>query len=317
VVTGLVASLVAGVVVIPTLLHNGRLPAITGAGNATPIPSTQHSAPPVAMAGFDVKKAMSIPAGSPAAGPGVSDTTCTTVAVEKCILVHGNGKRILLLGDSHASMLVPAFRAIARKEGATLAIAAKSGCPWQQTLRFTRGDPQCGQLQQDWYGKVIPAFRPDIIILASRATDHKVGSEYGVESADASMPKGASALLAATTERSLQALKAPGRLLIVEEPVPVSRQNTLSCLSGVALSSACSFVTEGASEAELSYRALPQRMTGVRSLNLDPLVCPELPVCDPIVEGFVVRLDHDHISQAWSAYIANDLDKLLHKLGAF
>lgn len=315
VASGLVASLLVALLVIPSLLQSDRLPAIKLAGSGVPLSAEQRTIVPTTMAGFDVEAATKIPAGSPAAGPGATNPACLNVPIDECILVRGDGPRILLMGDSHASMLLPAMRAIARKAGATLALAAKSGCPWQQTLRFTRGEPDCENFQKQWYEHVVPEFDPDIIILASRATDHLIGSGYGVESTDGTPPTDVSALMAATAERSLLALAAPGRTLVVEEPVPVSADNAMSCLSGVALSSECSFLADGASKAELSYRALAERLPGVRTIDLDPLVCPDLPVCDPIVGGIVVRLDHDHISAAWSAFMSDDLDALLRAKG--
>lgn len=317
VASGLVASLLVALVAIPFLLQNDRLPAIKVAGSGSPISTEQSTTPPTTMAGFDVEAATEIPAGSPAAGPAPISSSCLDVPIDDCIVVQGDGPRILLMGDSHAAMLLPAMRVVALNAGATLAVAAKSGCPWQQTLRFTRGEPECESYQQQWYQSVVPEYDPDIIVLASRATDHVIGSTYGVESTDGTPPTDVSALLATTTERSLLALAAPGRILVVEEPVPVSLDNAESCLSGVTLSSECSFLADGASKAELSYRAIAERLADVRTIDLDPLVCPELPVCDPIVDGIVVRLDHDHITPAWSAHIADELDALLRLKGVF
>ncbi|MGB8651279.1 MAG: acyltransferase family protein [Mycobacteriales bacterium] len=320
-VSGLAASLVAGVVVLPTVLHDRRLPVIAPAGGVSAAALHAASDPrvvPVQMAGFDAEKATRIPAGSPADGPALPDPSCTKVPVAQCIAVHGTGKRVLLLGDSHAGMLLPAFRAIAKRENATLAVASRPGCPWQQALLFTHGnDEDCKRVKKTWYRRVIPDFDPDVIVLATRATDHKVGASYSVKSLDPSLPTDPSGLLVAATRQSLTALARPGRLLVVVEPVPVDPQHALSCLSGVRVSTSCAFETEGLSPAETGYRALARELPGVRTVDLDPLACPRLPVCDPIVDGFVVRRDHDHLTPAWSAYIADDVDTLLRRAGVF
>src|SRR5207245_10757572 len=59
---------------------------------------------------------------------------CYNVPVEKCTVVHGTGQHLLLIGDSHAAMLVPTFTAIAQQEHLTLSIDVRGGCPWQRNL---------------------------------------------------------------------------------------------------------------------------------------------------------------------------------------
>jgi hypothetical protein len=71
-------------------------------------------------------------------------------------------------------------------------------------------------------------------------------------------------------------------------------------------------VADATSAADLSFRSFATTMPDVRSIDIDPLVCPYLPTCDPIVDGVLVRVDHDHISFAWSAHMAEDLRRLLH-----
>ena len=308
---GLVCSLVAGLLVIPGLLHSRRLPVITAAGSG--VVAATSAVPPVSMSGFDVLAAAQLPADFPLDFP--TDLSCTTVPLDQCLLTKGSGKKVLLLGDSHAGMLVPALTEIGRQHDLTVMVASMSGCPWQQTLVFTRGLATCGDIQDIWYQRVIPEFDPDVIIVASRATDHAVGADYGVKSNDPSMPKDMSQAMVATADRTLRSLESPDRSLVLIEPVPVGKENTMSCLSGVQLSSGCSFVTEGTSSAEAGYRALERKIMNFHSVDIDPLVCPALPVCDPVVDDILVRLDHDHISAAWSLHIAPQLDELLTRLG--
>ena len=46
---------------------------------------------------------------------------CARSSLRKCIVVHGTKQRVLLVGDSHALMWVPAFEELARRESLTLA----------------------------------------------------------------------------------------------------------------------------------------------------------------------------------------------------
>ena len=44
--------------------------------------------------------------------------------------MHGTGRHVLLMGDSHAEMLIPTFTEIAQPENLTLSLAVTAGCPW-------------------------------------------------------------------------------------------------------------------------------------------------------------------------------------------
>lgn len=316
VATGLLASLLAGLLLFPTVLRSQApvqiRPADAGSA-AGALPDGQR----VSMAGFDINAASALPAQSDAGGSGPKDTSCTKGSIDDCIVVRGAGKKVLLMGDSHALMLLPALRAIATRGGFTLAVAAFTGCPWQTGLVFSSSDkPGCTATKQHWYDAVIPQYRPDMIILVSRATDHTPGSEYSVESADPSVTgTNASELLISATTSTLKRLTARGQRVAVVEPVPVSKKHSLECLSGARFADECSFVTDGPSPAERAYRALHTTMPSVQAVDIDPLICPRLPVCDAVSSGTVVRKDHDHITARWSAFISEQLEATLRADG--
>ena len=60
--------------------------------------------------------------------------TCLHKPVAACTVVHGTGRHVLLMGDSHAWMMIPAFSEIARRENLTLSVSVRGGCPWQRDL---------------------------------------------------------------------------------------------------------------------------------------------------------------------------------------
>ena len=103
---------------------------------------------------------------------------CLGAPVDKCTIVHGTRQRVLLVGDSHARMWIPAFEEIARRESLTLSVAVLPGCPWQRGVVFT-GDVfltpgqrrDCLRHQADWYDRVVPQLRPDVIILVHKGYD--------------------------------------------------------------------------------------------------------------------------------------------------
>jgi SGNH domain (fused to AT3 domains) len=57
---------------------------------------------------------------------------CLGTSVERCTTVRGTRQRVLLIGDSHAQMWLPALEAIARQDSLTLSVAVLDACPWQR-----------------------------------------------------------------------------------------------------------------------------------------------------------------------------------------
>ena len=84
-------------------------------------------------------------------------------------MVTGGSPHIVLMGDSHARMLVPAFTEFAKREGATLSLLIQTTCPWQRDLVFAgpRDQAECKAQQPDFYDRVIPELDPDIVVLAA------------------------------------------------------------------------------------------------------------------------------------------------------
>jgi hypothetical protein len=62
------------------------------------------------------------------------------------------------------------------------------------------------------------------------------------------------------------------------------------------------------------FRALAKQ-PGVWSLDLDRLVCPRYPRCDPVVNDIIVRRDHTHITATYAAALASALDDRLRAEG--
>ena len=67
----------------------------------------------------------------------------------------------------------------------------------------------------------------------------------------------------------------------------------------------CRFVVDpGPTNLEEIYRGLDADDDRVWSMDLDAMACPYLPICDPIVDGLVVRLDGHHLTQAYARSLA-------------
>jgi hypothetical protein len=55
----------------------------------------------------------------------------------------------------------------------------------------------------------------------------------------------------------------------------------------------------------------------VRQITLNDLICPRLPVCDAVVGGFIVRVDHNHLNYQFGLSLTGALETRLAAAGAF
>ena len=250
---------------------------------------------------------------------------CLGKPLGECILVHGTGKKVLLMGDSLARMWLPAFQAIARRESLTLAAAIHPACPWPEHLVGLGISPDCTTFRADWYARVIPQFDPDIVVLANRPYDapgNALPFDVSGHHVTAQDP-GAVAAISDQTKASLDDLRRPGREIVLLEPTPLPvdpNYDPMSCVSSG--SSHCSFTVNSATtpltKLDRDLAATPgTNATGpaskVWSVDLNRLACPRYPVCDPVVNGIIVRRDHTHLTGTYARALTTSLEAILRK----
>ena len=51
----------------------------------------------------------------------------------------------------------------------------------------------------------------------------------------------------------------------------------------------------------------------VRLMDLDRVVCPYYPICDPVVSGDIVRVDGQHISPQYALDIVDQVTTMLQR----
>jgi peptidoglycan/LPS O-acetylase OafA/YrhL len=304
---GLAVSVVAALVVIPTIVDPAR------------------AAPPVAQ-GVTTAGFTPVPAGldwQDAKNTATPFTNCLGKPASACTVVRGAGKHMLLMGDSHAWMLIPMFTEIARRENLTLSVSVRGGCPWQQNLYVTpitlngttlrRED--CQAQKDDTYNRVIPALRPDVIIVMEASHQGAATPFLGPDGQ--ALVNGSVASLRwvqTTTARSVAVLRAGGRHVVIVEPIPFAGFDTLACLSKAKVLEECRYVAT-TDPIERFYRNLAARNDNVRSADIDRLVCPFLPICDPVINGLIVKQDGNHLTAKFAASIAPQVDKYLQDTG--
>jgi hypothetical protein len=100
---------------------------------------------------------------------------------------------------------------------------------------------------------------------------------------------------------------------VIIEPLPTAPGafNPFTCLSDAKYLEECRYIAlPGPTILEKNFRKIANGRD-VYSLNLDRVVCPYIPICDPIVAGVVVKKDPQHITAAFSRAMATPLETLL------
>ena len=232
--------------------------------------------------------------------------TCNNRPASDCTVVRGTGQTLLLMGDSHAAMLMPALIEVAKQDNLTLDVTTTALCPWQQNLyapdadfadliqQFGLSPKYCKVVKKDLYTRLLPALHPDIII--------------AMEQGDANVyPNPEQA-----TIQSLAQLDRDGRQVVLVEDTPTDPFDPLSCLSQAKVLEECRYVTDTTpTPLEVLYRRLDAENSGVFSANFDQLVCPYLPICDPVVNGKIVKTDASHLTGDFSRSIAPQINAYL------
>lgn len=294
VAVGVTLSVVAAIVVVPRYESTARNRSEVGSETGlTPVP-----------ADLDVVAVRN-------AGYGTA-ARCVGQAPENCVMIRGSGPHIMLMGNSNAEMLVPAFVKLAEARDLTLSVAIVAGCPWPLGIDAAQPERRelCRSSRSDFYDRLVPTLDPDVILVASNIYG---GNMTEVMDDD-------DRALAAAAQRSLPRLTGGGqRRVVLIEPIPTAgfgSESPLACLDTATFTEQCRFTD--ASQGSW-YRSLLRRLDegddAVSTLSIERLVCPLAPVCDPMVAGKVVFFDDAHITAAWSEAISDDLATLLAGAG--
>jgi peptidoglycan/LPS O-acetylase OafA/YrhL len=293
--SGLALSVLIGLVIAPTILDRdvGEEQVVAAATEGTPVDVDW------AAAKFDVLD--------------VED--CEPGAPKVCPRVEGDGEKVLIVGESHAIMITPLMEEIARRRGLELSALYLPYCPWTDGVQYKGVARNCFDDQRDAFETVIPAYDPDIVVLAHRPIDDPQ-NPIAIAAEDVGPVEGQAGTeaLAASVEDVVRGLVDGGQKVVIVEPVaaaPVD-EDPIACLSEARFLEECRFVASpGPLAEERVMRDLDDEFDGVWSLDLDPLACPYLPICDPVVGGQVVRKDTHHLTTTFATSLADPVEAYL------
>jgi hypothetical protein len=306
---GLAVSVIGGALIVPGIMKHDERAAANSTAALGASDSGRDLRVRVPAIDFEAAKAHTY-----------GNRSCYGKPAARCVIVHGSGKRILLVGDSHAVGLVPAFAELAQRHGFTLALAAYPRCPWLEgVVEVPPGSPPdisqtCRSQQDDWYRRLVPELDPDVIVLVHRTFDDP-GGDVELETNGRKIDPGTADYRDAVRRESratVDELATNGRKVVIVEPLPLAPDefSPTNCLSDAKFVEDCRYVAATTTPLERYYRSIANG-ADVFTVDLDPLVCPYFPICDPMVNGVVVKRDKQHITAAYSKTMGEPIDSVL------
>ena len=235
---------------------------------------------------------------------------------DACIVVANGGPRILVVGDSHAARLAPAFTDVARRNGGTVATVLGLGCPWQTTMLYENyadadEERQCRRVHDDVLDVVVPGFEPDVIV----AVGHPVLEPgWRARAADGNGEPLAADGLRDVSAASLAefASVADGAELVVVRPLPSAPYGPLECLDVADTVEQCDFAVGDATIQEwVAIDAAVDTEPTARSASVHELACPATTFCGAIVDGVLVRNDRDHL---YYGFVQRHADEIVQRI---
>ena len=317
VVVGLALSVLTATLLVRPLLDGTpkvrqTASTINTSGLPTKVQAILSSAPPQT---FDMKSAM------PAAE---LIQPCSASEPAKCTLYTDTSKdstsqHIVLMGDSNAEMLIPTFVKLAREKHFTFSALTRSGCPWQPGLIWAARDEtlitRCKKSRAEWYDTLLPALKPDIIIVTnvSRDPGSRPDAFYVPETPT---QDDLSTVVAQRTSAALNSLSKLAARIAILEPLPFASFDPAQCLSGATAISSCAYEANTTPfPTELIYRSEAKNRENVFSVDYDTFACPYLPICVPFLDQQYVFRNQFHLSELWIAAHQEKLWNILMSSG--
>jgi peptidoglycan/LPS O-acetylase OafA/YrhL len=317
VVVGLALSVLTATLLVRPLLDGTpkvrqTASTINTSGLPTKVQAILSAAPPQT---FDMKSAM------PAAE---LIQPCTASEPDKCTLYVDTSKdstsqHIVLMGDSNAEMMIPTFVKLAREKHFTFSALTRSGCPWQPGLIWAARDEtlitRCKKSRAEWYDTLLPALKPDIIIVTnvSRDPGSRPDAFYVPETPT---QDDLSTVVAQRTSAALNSLSKLAARIAILEPLPFASFDPAQCLSGATAISSCAYEANTTPfPTELIYRSEAKNRENVFSVDYDTFACPYLPICVPFLDQQYVFRNQFHLSELWIAAHQEKLWNILMSSG--
>jgi len=246
---------------------------------------------------------------------------CTADDPSECTVVEGDGPHVLLIGDSQAQSLVPMFTELAEERGLTLSLNVVEGCLWQEGLYNRKSSEEekqnCVDARVDWYDEVLPELDPDVVVIMSRPRD--VASEWAdmVDRRDDRKMSLAKMTRVESRKTLRDIARTVPRTLVVDKLVMPETFDPPDCLTTVEDAAECSVPARTVlSATDRLVHRIALEGPSVQPVDLNPALCPDSPICLPVVDDQVVWRDDHHVTASYAVSRRDAVWDALSRTGA-
>ncbi|MFC3737580.1 SGNH hydrolase domain-containing protein [Paractinoplanes deccanensis] len=227
--------------------------------------------------------------------------------IEPCVFGdRASATDVVLYGDSHAGMWLPAMKEIAERRHWRLQFFGKPACPtpkitfWNQ--QESRVFTECDRFRS-YVAAHVASARPELVVVTNASFSHKRGRGVPIT------PEQWRAGLAET----LRTLRQAADHVVVLGDIPVLDQSGPECLSAhVADISAC-FTSRTAATARVwnAAESAAARATGAGYVSVLPWLCTT--VCTPVIGNVGVYRNRFHLTATYARMMNGVLEEALVK----
>ena len=279
------------------------------AGLAVPKPPTPGTAAQIAQLVAASTSIQTLPKGllpplvqvasdNPGAYYPVANRKCLTLT--RCVFGARLARHtIVLLGDSHAQMWLPAIAPVAKQLGYRLALVWEPGCAAATVSVWDMSTHSINYQCNSWRAKTITAIhklRPTLVLLASRTSD--IPGPQNHPTTDAAWETG--------LEQTIAALKTTTtKVTVVGDITVFSPNNIPACLAAfpTQIQTQCAVKNpNGYTRQHFAAEQAAATAEAVTYINPQPWLCTTS--CSPVIGKMAAYFDTFHVSATYAEYLS-------------
>ena len=219
-----------------------------------------------------------------------------------CRFEYGEAKTVLLVGDSHAAMWLPALQIIAQQRGWTLISHTKSSCAFVDAP--TAVDTSAGGSCRAWTQTISQALRetpPDLIITA-------IVANARLDNDEAATPGSPAKPFANALAQTWAPLIDSGARVLAIRSTPIFDFDVAECLSATRDSHQCARPRAAVERSPDPMEAAAGLLEGATIADLNDAIC-SAQTCRPIVGRVMVYRDQHHLTATYVRTLAPYLER--------
>jgi SGNH domain (fused to AT3 domains) len=238
-----------------------------------------------------------VAADNPSAYYGAAGRDCSSVT--RCVFGDVTSKRsIVLFGDSHAQMWLPALAPVAHAQGYRLSLVWMSGCPAATVSVWDAGTHSVNSACNSWRTKMVAdihKLQPVLVLLASRTSD--IPGPGNVPTTDGAWESG--------LEQTITELKTQKTKVAVIGDITVFSPNVLpECLAANPSSVQSCAVSNPNGKTRQHFAAEQAAAAAENVTYLDPQAWLCTSTCSPVIGNMVAYYDSFHVSATYAEYLS-------------